>query len=67
LREIEEGPNGLTWRILEMRAYRQALETYKRAERDEDVEIDENPLTELVREIAQEVEGEIAAEVLGKR
>lgn len=64
---MEEGPAGLVWQILEDRAYVTAYQQMKRAENDENAEIDDSPLTELVQEIAAEVDGEIADEVLGRK
>jgi hypothetical protein len=67
IRELEEGPAGLVWQILEERGYEARLRQIERAAKDEHADIDEDELTDLIREIGAEVDGEIADEVLGRR
>jgi hypothetical protein len=74
VREIEETPAGLIWRILEMREYRRLLQESQQPSGDEDGPVEEfgdderaDTLQELMRQIAAEIEGEIADEALGRR
>ncbi len=61
LREIEEGPAGLVWRVIEMRDFARAVQVVEQAERDPGVEVEVTPMVELVNELKAELLREMVA------
>lgn len=61
LREIEEGPAGLVWRVIELRDFARAVRAVEDAERDRGRELEHTPMVELVKEMREELLREMLA------